>query len=111
MLIWFYTSFAHAQAQLHMKHIRTITIKDKEYYWSLKGHDIYTEGRWIIIGLKGTTYSQLYINPYAHDFRIEPRSIANAISFARSIGWRPEENSGNIHLSSNNGVSFKNIIT
>ena len=92
-----------------MKNIRSITVKDKEYYWSLKGDEIYTEGRRIIIGLRGTSYSRIYVDPYAHDFQIGPRSVANAIAFARGIGWRPEDNSGDVHLNSNDGTSFEKI--
>ncbi len=89
-----------------MKNIRNITVEAEDYYWSLEGNEIYTQGRNIIIGLKGTTYSRLYVDPYAHDFSIGPKSVSKAIMSARKMGWNPESNSGDIYLKSNDGEFF-----
>ena len=89
-----------------MKNIRNIVVEGKDYYWSLDKNEIYTLGRNIIIGLKGTTYSRLYVDPYAHDFSIGPKSVSKAIRSARKIGWSPESNSGDIHLKSDDGDCF-----
>ena len=90
-----------------MKDQRTIIIEGKRYLWSLKRNEIYTDGRKIIVVLEGTSFSRLYINPYAHDFEIRPKSIANGIVEARKLGWNPEKNSGDIYLKSEDGNVFE----
>jgi hypothetical protein len=81
-----------------MKAKRKIEIADHTYLWTLEGNEIYTENRWIIVTLQGTSYSNLYINPYAHAFEIKPSSIKQAVLFARKNGWLPEQNSGEMRL-------------
>jgi|GEM_PF-3643179 len=90
-----------------MKNIRHITVAAKNYYWSLEGNEIYSSSRKIIIGLEGTSYSRLYIDPYKHDFEIGPKSVASGILAAVSMGWDPESNSGDMHITSSDGVSYE----
>lgn len=85
-----------------MKQKRTIEVDNHSYIWVLDGNEIYTADKWIIVTLKGTSYSRLYINPYAYEFEIKPSYIQKAIKYARSSGWRPEENNGEMRLSFNN---------
>lgn len=90
-----------------MKNIRHITVAAKKYYWSLEGNEIYSSNRKIVIGLEETSYSRLYIDPYQHDFEIGPKSVASGILAAIDMGWDPEANSGDMHLTSSDGVSFE----
>lgn len=85
-----------------MKQIRKIDIEDHSYVWVLEGNEIFTSNRWIIVTLKGTSYSRLYIDPYAYEFEIKPSYIKKAVKYARSNGWVPEENRGEMRL------AFKN---
>ena len=85
-----------------MKQKRKIEVNDHSYIWVLEGNEIYTENKWIIITLEGTSYSRLYVNPYAHEFEIKPSFIEKAIKYARKNGWQPEKNSGEMRLSFNN---------
>ena len=68
----------------------------------MEGNEIYSENRWIIVTLQGTSYSRLYISPYEYEFEIKPSYIAKAIAYARKNGWFPEENAGEMRLSYNN---------
>ena len=90
-----------------MKDIRYITVASKKYYWSLEGNEIHTPNRKIVIGLEGTSYSRLYIDPYMHGFEIGPRSVAAGISAAINMGWEPESNSGDMHITSSDGAHFE----
>jgi len=90
-----------------MKNIRHITVASKKYYWSLEGNEIHTPNRRIVIGLEGTSYSRLYIDPYMHDFEIGPKSVASGILAAIGMGWKPESNSGDMHITSSDGVIFE----
>lgn len=94
-----------------MKSKRTIKIKDCSYIWTLQGNEVYSENRWIIITLCNTSYSRLYIDPYDHDFEIKPSYIKQAITFARKIGWEPENNSGELRLKYSEGTfeEIKNV--
>lgn len=87
-----------------MKAKRSIITDGKTYIWSLKGNEIYTPNRWIVVTLKGTSFSKLFINPYDYDFEIKPSFIRKAILFAREKGWRPEENRGEMRLSYSKGT-------
>jgi hypothetical protein len=86
-----------------MKSRRNIVVDGNSYTWTLKGNEIYTEGRSIIVTLHGTSYSRLYIDPYDHDFEIKPSCIEMAIKFARGAGWDPENNGGEIRLKYSDG--------
>ena len=77
---------------------RKIIVEKKEYIWTLQGNDAYLATDWIIVTLVGTSYSRLYINPFIHDFEITPKSIALAIKTAKELGWKPNENSGDMKL-------------
>ena len=85
-----------------MKHKRKLDIESHSYIWVLEGNEIYTENKWIIVTLQGTSYSRLYINPYSHEFEIKPSFIKKAVTFARNNGWLPEDNSGEIRLTYEN---------
>ena len=77
---------------------RKIIVENKEYIWTLQGNDLYLATDWIIVTLVGTSYSRLYINPFIHDFEITPKNIALAIKTAKELGWKPNENSGDMKL-------------
>lgn len=57
--------------------------------------------------LENTSYSRLYINPYAHDFEIRSKVVSEAITAARALGWKPEENTGDIYMVSEDGLNFE----
>jgi hypothetical protein len=86
-----------------MKSRRIIEVDDRSYVWVLEGNEIYSSERWIIVTLLGTSYSRLYIDPYDHDFEIRPANIALAIRAARKMGWKPENNSGEISVKYHKG--------
>ena len=85
-----------------MKQKRKIELDNHSYIWVLEGNEIYSENKWIIVILQGTSYSRLYINPYAYEFEIKPSYIEKAIKYARNNGWLPENNNGEMRLSFNN---------
>ena len=94
-----------------MKTKRDIRVGANSYIWALKGNEIYSDNRWVIITLYGTSYSRLYVNPYDHDFEIKPSYIEKAIKYARDLGWEPESNSGEIRLTYSEGKfeQIKNV--
>ena len=90
---------------------RKIIVDKKEYIWTLKGNNIYLSTSWVVVTLIGTSYSKLYINPFIHDFEINPKNIALAIKTAKELGWKPSENSGdmNIELQNKHFIKIKSI--
>ena len=86
-----------------MKSKRQIEVDGNSYIWTLKGNEIYSDNRSIIITLNGTSYSRLYLDPYEYDFEIKPSYIEKAIKYAKRVGWEPENNSGELKLRFNNG--------
>ena len=91
-----------------MKSKRDIKVGSHAYIWTLKRNEIYSENRWVIITLQGTSHSRLYVNPYDHDSEIKPSYIEKAIKFARELDWEPENNSGEIRLEYSEG-KFRQI--
>jgi hypothetical protein len=90
-----------------MKPKRKITVDGKNYIWTLDGNSIYVSGKCIIVTLENTSYSRLYLDPYAYDFEIRPATIARSIKAAREkFGWNQENNSGEIKLNLENGKTF-----
>ncbi len=81
-----------------MKSKRKIDVDGRSYLWVLEGNEAFSPDRWIIVTLSGTSCSRLYLEPYDHDLEIRPASIAGAIKSARTMGWEPENNSGEIRL-------------
>ncbi len=90
------------------KYKRKIIVDKNEYIWTLQGNDVYLATDWIIVTLVGTSYSRLYINLFIHDFEITPKSIALAIKTAKKLGWKPNENSGDMKLELQNS-GFINV--
>ena len=86
-----------------MKSRRIIEVDDRSYIWVLEGNEIFSSERWIIVTLLGTSYSRLYIDPYDYDLEIRPANIALAIKAARKMGWKPENNSGEIRVKYHEG--------
>lgn len=87
-----------------MKSKRKIEVDGDLYIWTLKGNEVYSSNKWIVVTLHGTSHSRLYIDPYEHDFEIKPSSIANAIRTARKMGWVPEKNSGEMRVGYSEGT-------
>jgi hypothetical protein len=86
-----------------MKPKRKIEVDDQSYIWVLEGNEVFSSDRWIIVTLLGTSYSRLYIEPYDHDLEIKPANIVLAIKSARKMGWKPENNSGEIRVKYHEG--------
>jgi hypothetical protein len=87
-----------------MKSKRKIEVDGERYIWTLKGNEVYSSNRWIVVTLHDTGHSRLYIDPYDHDFEIKPSSIAMAIRTARQMGWAPEKNSGDMRVEHSSGA-------
>jgi hypothetical protein len=73
-------------------HKRKITVNDRGFEWCIRGNDPeMSKGRHITIYLPESQGSALYIDPYAMELEIRPKTVRQAIEFAIKEGWSPEE--------------------
>ena len=69
---------------------RKIVVDDEPYEWVLRDNSLSANGdRHVTVYSPSKTGQTLYVDPYAWEFDVRPKTVADAIRFALSIGWTP----------------------
>jgi len=70
---------------------RRIVVDGREFFWVLPGNSLYTSPEKHITVFAAKRGQVLLIDPYVWSFIPRPKLIADAIRFALSQGWTPEQ--------------------
>jgi len=82
---------------------RKIKVLNENYFWVLDGNSTYGQKEHHIrIHSEKLTKSILYLDTYNWHFEVRPKTIEQAILFARKNGWNPEEKGKVMYLSMKN---------
>ena len=69
---------------------RKIIVDDEPYEWVLHDNSLSASGdRHVTVYSPSKKGQTLYVDPYAWEFDVRPKTVADAIRFALSIGWTP----------------------
>jgi|RhiMetdeSRZDD1v2_1073273.scaffolds.fasta_scaffold744297_2 hypothetical protein len=70
---------------------RSIVVDNEPYEWVLRHNSLFVDSdRHIAVYSPSAKGQTLYLDPYAWEFEVRPKTIAEAIRFALSIGWTPK---------------------
>jgi hypothetical protein len=87
---------------------RNIVVDNEPYEWVLPKNSLFADGdRHIAVYSPSATGQTLYLDPYAWEFEVRPKTIAAAVRFALGIGWTPNRPAPPLYLGFRNGEFFR----